>query len=372
MTSSLSYIALSAFDIVALVTVIGTLGCCLWIVPKPARPFLDGGLWRLLGVGLAALTFSSGALLVGRILEMSRQPIAQLPHWLPLVLKDTLFGHIWLFRAGMVLLMWLTWNLGRLPARKPTACIILFVAAAAVAFTRSATGHPADQGQWSAPEWVDFIHLMAGSLWAGGLFAMSIAVFPAIGNRAIPPNTWADLVKNLSLVATLALGGVLLTGLLASIHYLGHLSALWDTPYGRTLLIKLTLVVGAILLGAANRFFLVPRIEAAVRPRTPHPTTPLSPSDTNPLRWLAVSVAVEAIVLLGVLVAAAVLLHGMPPQEMDHTLGGSMARARETSPNARLTATRACGIVVTGASKKTGKDLMRYNNRVKARCIATI
>ena len=46
-----------------------------------------------------------------------------------------------------------------------------------MAMTRSASGHAADWGDLTWPEVIDWVHLMAGAVWGGGLIALSIMGF---------------------------------------------------------------------------------------------------------------------------------------------------------------------------------------------------
>ncbi len=337
MLSHLPYIAISAFDIMALAAVIGALATGLWIIPEGARESFHRRLWRLTGASLGALTASSLVLLIGRTLEMSRQSVRHIGHWLPLVVRETSFGHIWMARPVMLLMAWVAWFIGRRPARHRAAYGIL-LAAAVIAFTRSATGHPADQGQWTAPEWVDFVHLMAASIWAGGLFAMTVAIFPFLSKARLSTPVRLALVQRLSSIATMALAAILITGVLSAYHYLGGFRPLFHSTYGHILLVKLALVAVAIALGAANRFLFVPRIRAA-KPAPRTLAAPAHEADERAFSHLARSVAVETGFLGAALLAAAVLLHGMPPREMAHAMGGgTMARASE--PLGRLEYTR--------------------------------
>ncbi len=336
MPSHLPYIAVSTFDILALAAVIGALATGLWIIPEGARESFHRRLWRLTGFGLVALTVSSLVLLVGRTLEMSRQSLHHVFHWLPLVVRETSFGHIWMIRPVMLLGAWAAWLIGRRPARHRAAYAIL-LCTAVIAFTRSATGHPADQGQWTAPEWMDFVHLMAASVWAGGLFAMSVAIFPFLSQARLSTPVRLALVQRLSSVAAIALAAILVTGVLSAYHYLGGFGPLFSTAYGHILLVKLALVAIAIALGATNRFVFVPRIRAAQSASRPL-TAPAHDTDEHAFFRLARSVAVETGFLGAALVAAAVLLHGMPPSDMAHTMaGGAVAQAHQPRAHFELT-----------------------------------
>ncbi len=326
MSAHTPYIALSAFDIVALTLVIGPLATLLWIVPQDAREAFQARLWRLTGAALFVLTLSSIALLVGRTVEMSRQGLGKVAHWLPLVLRETPFGHVWLLRPIMLVMAWAVWFIGRNLERRRTAAAFLFATTAVIAFTRSATGHPADQGSWTLPEWVDWAHLVSVSVWAGVVFTMSIAIFPRLSRERLSPSVRADFIARLSSVATAALICILVTGVLSAYHYIGTLAALRTSTYGHILLVKLALVAVAVALGAANRFLFVPRIRAGAATAGRRPLRPPG-TDERALGLLMRSTGIETLFLLATLAAAAVLLHGMPPREMDHAMGGAMARA---------------------------------------------
>jgi copper transport protein len=105
----------------------------------------------------------------------------------------------------------------------------------------------------------DWLHLLAAAVWVGGLPALLMAV------RAVPrevrPAASRLLVPLVSTWAALALIVMLLTGLAASWSFVASLQALVTTQYGRSLLVKLALVSGLIVLGAVNRFVFRPRIE---------------------------------------------------------------------------------------------------------------
>ena len=105
----------------------------------------------------------------------------------------------------------------------------------------------------------DWLHLLAAAIWVGGLPALLVAV------RRTPaearPVVSRLLVPLVSTWAALALLVMLLTGLAASWTFVGSLHGLVATLYGRSLLVKLTLVGGLIVFGAVNRFVFRARIE---------------------------------------------------------------------------------------------------------------
>ncbi len=347
------YIAVTAFDILAIMTVTGALSVRLWVLPKNTRALLHPRLWALVGLGLAALTASSLTLLVGRTAEMSQQSLAHVWHWLPLVVHETAFGHIWLIRPAALIIMWAAWFLGRQSLRGQLISGLLLALVALVAFTRSATGHPADQGQWTFAEWIDWAHLMMGSVWAGSLVAMTVAVFPGLSAPKLPAAARVRLVTNLSALAATALAAVLVTGIWSAFHYLGAWNELWYSSYGRILLVKISFVLAAIGLGAFNRFVCIPRIR-----RSAHaPEGPISQSFLSPLSLLRRSVAIETALLLATLVTAAVLLHAMPPQTMQRA---NMASLSDGSKGARVRIEDAAWVIPQTADHRLPVSAVHY------------
>ena len=353
MPTHIPYIAVSAFDILAIMTVIGALSVRLWVVPKASRASLHARLWGLVGLGLAALTASSVTLLVGRTVEMSQQSLGHVWHWLPLVLHETAFGHIWLIRPAVLVIMWTAWFFGRRSMRGQLASGLLLALVALIAFTRSATGHPADQGQWTFTEWMDWTHLIVGSIWAGSLLTMTVVVFPGLSTTDLTPTTRARLVTKLSALAASALATVLVTGIWSAFHYLGAWNELWYSSYGRILLVKIGLVLAAIWLGALNRFVYAPRIRYAGRA----PEAPVGQSSTNPFLLLRRSVAIETVLLLAVLVTAAVLLHAMPPQSMRRA---NMASLSDSKKEMRPHLEDAAWIIPRTAERRLPISAVRY------------
>ena len=59
-----------------------------------------------------------------------------------------------------------------LPALMLCACTL-------IAMMRSASGHAADWGDLTFSELIDWLHLMASTLWGGGLLTLCIVVLPA-------------------------------------------------------------------------------------------------------------------------------------------------------------------------------------------------
>ena len=109
----------------------------------------------------------------------------------------------------------------------------------------------------------------------------------------------AHFVGRLSAAATLAMSAVLFTGVFNADRGLGgSLIPLTHSDRGLLLSAKLGLVGVAIVLGGINRLVYLPRIRRGS-------------SDNSAASFLTILKA-EAVVMIGVLSAAAVLAHAMP------------------------------------------------------------
>ena len=110
-----------------------------------------------------------------------------------------------------------------------------------IAVTIAAAGHAAASGPIDLG--IDALHALTAGLWVGGLAALV-----ALG-RSIEP-------RALHRFSTLAMASVLtliLTGTLNSLRHLSAVEQLWQTRYGLTLLVKLTLVAGTLAAAAVSR-----------------------------------------------------------------------------------------------------------------------
>ena len=96
---------------------------------------------------------------------------------------------------------------------------------------------------------------MASSLWGGGLFALSIAILPAVFRLPTRRRQCiATIAQRFSILAGVTLAEVLLTGLYNAWAQLGMIRALWEVSYGRMLLVKLLLVIPLVAFGASNHY----------------------------------------------------------------------------------------------------------------------
>ncbi|HWR21775.1 MAG TPA: copper resistance protein CopC, partial [Verrucomicrobiae bacterium] len=128
---------------------------------------------ELSSIVLVALA-SVGELIL-RTQMMGGGRLAEIHVTLPVVLLQTHFGVVWLVRLGFVGFLGLIWGLGWTTAPQSQRAIFLSLSAAMViALTTSLSGHAADWGDLAMPVLIDWIHLVAVSVWIGGLFTFGL------------------------------------------------------------------------------------------------------------------------------------------------------------------------------------------------------
>jgi len=221
-----------------------------------------------------------------------------------------------LFVAAAAVALWV--DRPERPARSVAellATIGAITAAATVLVVPGAAGHAAQTAPRGVSLLLDWVHLVAGSVWVGGLVGLLVLW------RALPAaRRVAGLVvvvprfSNTALVSVLVLLG---SGIWATVNHMPTLPALWETSYGKTILVKAALLVTAMLLAAVNLARTKPRL-AAARQRLE-----LGPPAASLLRRL---VGGEVVLVWGAVVAAAVLSSLPPPPPALAQEGGALAR----------------------------------------------
>jgi putative copper export protein len=303
--------AITGFDVLAVTLIVGAVAARLAWLPGANRAcHLQQGLLRRLdgffGATLGLLTLTSIATLFARTIAISGEPFPQVAGVVPLVLKQTDFGRMWLARAAAELLMWLLWMLPGVRKRwSPAWGLALLVGV--VAFTRSATGHAGDHGDFEWPVWVDWLHLISAGLWGGAIVAFVLAVRPVL--RQPQHRDAAAIVRRYSMLAAAGLALAAATGICNAWQRVGGWQPLWTTHYGWILDAKLVLVIAMAILGATNRFRHVPAVLAAARTGDPR-------SWLQALRGLSRTSLAEAVLWLAIIVAVALLLSGVPPSSL--------------------------------------------------------
>jgi copper transport protein len=275
----------------ALAVLIGPLVVRLAILRDAPVPAPLERRFHLVSVVAAFLVIDVG--IAGFVLRASNAlqlPLADLPYGdLQPFAEKTRFGVAFLVMTvgfGIVAALLLVgWVFDRLELRWPALVVSL-----ALVSGLSLSGHQATEPNSSAlSELADWLHLVAASVWVGGVAAVAFFVWP------LAPTLRRQAFLGFARLAVALVAVMVLAGAYLALVRLPELSDLWETQYGRFLLLKSAMVAVALAWGAVHHFVVRPRLEAG------------DELDAGP------SLAGEAAVAFAVLLAAAILTNLSPP-----------------------------------------------------------
>jgi copper resistance protein D len=174
------------------------------------------------------------------------------PEALQIILFHTQFGHLWLVRSGFCLAMgWLFF--GRRRELIKALCSVAILGSLAWA------GHAGANGSRAVPVALagDLGHLTAAAFWPGGLVPL---VFVLCRERRTADNQRfiAEVVRRFSAVSLVVVAFLGATGVLNAYFIAGSVRALYVTPYGQLLLVKIALFLLMIGFGAWNLLIVKP------------------------------------------------------------------------------------------------------------------
>ena len=294
-----------------------------------ARPLVS----RVAGTRLRSVTIAFGAAAVLGLLVipiyvlLSTAEFALRSFWsfgaLFRLVRVSAFGRGWLdlelffalFAGAAAIAIWLDRPERR--QRSLAALIALFGAlgaAAACLLVPGTVGHAGQTTPRGLSLAFDWFHLAAGSVWVGGLIGLVVlaASLPA-ARRVAALIVCVPRFSNTAFVSVLVLIGA---GTGSAVQHLPTLASLWQTSYGKALLVKIALLAAALLLASVNLLRTVPRFKASARrPELGAPAASL-------LRRL---VAGESLLVAGAVLAAAVLSSLAPPSKALASVGGAKA-----------------------------------------------
>jgi len=201
------------------------------------------------------------------------------------------------------------------------AAVVLGLAiAASVTFA----GHGAT-GRWlTLAVTADVVHVLAASIWVGGLVGLVAWALPDGEPLDVLP-----AARRFSAVALVAVVVVTLTGVLQGVRQVGRLGALTSTTYGWVLLVKVAIVI--VVVGVAWVSRAVVRELAGVADPAPVPVAAgderadeeaedadadAPPSPALLRGYLRRSVGVEVLGVVAVLVATTLLTNAVPAREV--------------------------------------------------------
>jgi copper transport protein len=184
--------------------------------------------------------------------------------------------------------------------RAPEGLALLVAVVALAGF--SIEGHTrATERRWAMIA-SDIVHLVAASVWLGGIAALVVAF-----RSSTDAGSLAGTVRRFSDSVLIAVAVVATTGVVMAWIILPSAGELTSTGYGLALILKVSLVVVVVALGAFNRYRLVPAVE--VREQAPGAAD--QPTGAA-RRWLGNVVRAELALLVAAVGVTAVMVTRSP------------------------------------------------------------
>ncbi|MFN8465937.1 MAG: CopD family protein [Caldilineaceae bacterium] len=242
-----------------------------------------------------------------------------------LLLTQTRWGMLWLLREGILLaivaLLVTQRSPGALFQARRWRVVVLSAAGVSLLLVQALMGHAAGD---TAKAWyavpATALHLLAASLWVGGLLALAIGWLPEIlhapGRRSELLWTAFHPFGGLAAVSVMLL---IATGLFNTGQQVPSLDALVTTSYGQLLLGKVALLLVAGGIGLANHFLLQPGIPS------PEAQAGQQVEQTGGVRAafrrrMPALVAAELVVGAAVVLLTSAMTASAPPRGFEYTL----------------------------------------------------
>lgn len=191
--------------------------------------------------------------------------------------------------AGLVLVLLL---LVAIPGTPIVAAFGAVLVSASFAFT----GHTRSLDQGVLPQILVTLHLLGVSFWLGAFFPLRYVTY-----RPDPPGV-AQVMKRFGDIALYVVAALILVGIVLLWIMLTTPLVLFDSNYGRALVVKLLFVAGLLGLAVVNRRVLTPA---------------LARGDISALQRLRNSIAVEILMAVLILVVTAIFTTAFGPPALE-------------------------------------------------------
>ncbi len=186
------------------------------------------------------------------------------------IVRDTLrsrFGTVWGLRAlDWALLGLLLLAAAKLPRARRWLGIPIGLGALYLVMTPAFAGHPSIQSPVAVFFPTSVIHVLAASIWVGGIACLILAL-PAATRRLVPEDRSRLLLGTMAGFSPIALGAVVaiaITGVVQAYIDVRSLNALFDTTYGLLVVAKVVLLLVLIGFGYQNRQRIIPALKGIV------------------------------------------------------------------------------------------------------------
>lgn len=225
----------------------------------------------------------------------------------------TRWGMGWLVGAAGIVIAAIGFMLVR-QWRSETGWLVAAIGAAALACSPALTGHASATRPVGLAIVTDLAHVLAACAWLGTLLTLLFTALPLVrGTRSMAGigsgTLVASLVRAFHPIALTCAAVVVASGLIAAWLRLPTVASLWESSYGRILLIKLAFVALVAVLGAINWRRVLPTL-----------------GDEGAARRITRTASAELTIAALVLAVTAVLVSTSPPEPAAHAVAASVSR----------------------------------------------
>ena len=216
--------------------------------------------WSLITALLSALFWFW--LEVASMSELSLKNALSATAW-GTVLFETQFGRVWQLRIGLISAAFVLMASVPRQVKAPRALIaVLWLVSIIVLVSLALISHAAAAtvGPFGASS--DILHLCAAGLWMGGLVPLTIFLTRVRRSFSLGQAV-VRVVRRFSTLSLCCVTVLIVCGISNSWLLVGSIHALFTTPYGGLLLVKMTLFAILICFGARNRFLVKAKLPKA-------------------------------------------------------------------------------------------------------------
>jgi putative copper resistance protein D len=216
--------------------------------------------WSLIAALLSALLWFW--LEVASMSELSLKNALSTPAWRA-VLFETQFGRVWQLRLGLIVAAFVlvASALAQVKAQRALV-VVLWLVSVALLTSLAWISHAAAATVHSFGVLGDMLHLCAAGFWIGGLVPLTIFLARVHASFSLG-ETVVRVVRRFSTLSLCCVSVLVVSGISNSWLLVVSIHALFTTPYGRLLLVKLALFAILIGFGARNRFLVKGKLPKA-------------------------------------------------------------------------------------------------------------
>ena len=221
---------------------------------------------------LIVLFLANIGVLVGQALNLTGGDLAQAisPTLLVELATSGRFGIYWMMREVVIVLaiilaiyMILLQQRSRIAKTALPIANLVLASALLIAITMSGHAAAVNPDIVSYAIIIDWLHLLAASLWVGGMMYIATNYLPVLKRLHIPQQA-RSLVTVLPYFTPLAIAGVVImaiTGPFSATFHLTSWQQFLSTAYGRALLVKIALIGGLLVSSAIHVGILRPHLK---------------------------------------------------------------------------------------------------------------